>query len=200
MSDIYKKLLAIQEVLKAPKDKNNDFGKYRYRSFEQICEAIKEPLKAVNATVFVRDELELIGNRFYVKAVASFVDCETGEHIEATAYAREEETKKGMDGSQITGTSSSYARKYAMNGLFLIDDTKDADTNAFSKACQLAEDEEKEQAKKIAEENNKPASKAMKDSIKKLAEEKGKPLADEAIEKMTVGQYTAWMKKLKEME
>lgn len=125
---IYEKLAKIQSTLKAPKNQYNAFGKYKYRNCEDILEAVKPLLAEVKAVVIVGDELELIGNRFYVKATARFIDCESDAQITNTAYAREEDTKKGMDGSQITGASSSYARKYALNGLFCIDDTKDSDT------------------------------------------------------------------------
>lgn len=125
---IYEKLLKIQTELKAPKSQYNKFGGYNYRNCEDILESVK-PLLVTNKTaIVVSDELVLIGNRYYVKATAKLIDAETGECVENTAFAREEETKKGMDGSQITGASSSYARKYALNGLFAIDDTKDSDT------------------------------------------------------------------------
>lgn len=129
--DVYKKLLAVQAELKAPKGQYNSFGKYKYRSCEDILEAVKPILSKVGATLVVGDELLVVGERYYIKAVATFMDAETGEAVTNTAYAREESTKKGMDGSQITGTASSYARKYCLNGLFLIDDTKDADTDAY---------------------------------------------------------------------
>ena len=129
--DVYKKLLAVQAELKAPKGQYNSFGKYKYRSCEDILEAVKPILAKVGATLVVGDELLIMGERYYIKAVATFMDAETGDKVTNTAYAREEETKKGMDGSQITGTASSYARKYCLNGLFLIDDTKDADTDAY---------------------------------------------------------------------
>ena len=125
---IYEKLSKVQSTLKAPKNQYNAFGKYKYRNCEDILEAVKPLLAEVKAVVVIGDKLELIGSRFYVKATARFIDCETDNEITNTAYAREEDTKKGMDGSQITGASSSYARKYALNGLFCIDDTKDSDT------------------------------------------------------------------------
>lgn len=117
------KLADVQLKLKAPKGQMNNFGKYKYRSAEDILEALK-PLLNGKATVTLSDEIILIGERYYVKATATF----EGDDIKTvTAFAREEESKKGMDGSQITGASSSYARKYALNGLFAIDDTKDSD-------------------------------------------------------------------------
>lgn len=131
---VYQKLLQVQGNLNAPKSLYNSFGKYSYRSAETILEALKPLLTEVKAVLVIRDSIEQVGDRFYIKAAAQFIDAETGDFIENTALAREEETKKGMDGSQITGAASSYARKYALNGLFCIDDTKDADaTNTHGK-------------------------------------------------------------------
>lgn len=128
---VYEKLSKVQSELKAPKGQYNSFGKYKYRSCEDILEAVK-PLNAKHGVVLtVGDEVVEISNRFYVKATATFVDIESGEKIINTALAREDDAKKGMDGSQITGTASSYARKYCLNGLFCIDDTKDADTDEY---------------------------------------------------------------------
>lgn len=124
--NIYEKLAKIQQELKAPKNQYNNFGGYSYRSCEDILEAVKSLLAKNECTLIISDELVNIGERYYVKATATLYDNEN--YIQNTAYAREEETKKGMDGSQITGASSSYARKYALNGLFLIDDVKDSDT------------------------------------------------------------------------
>ena len=120
------KLLKIQMELKAPKNQTNSFGGYNYRSCEDIFEAVKPLLQEEGLVLRVTDELVNIGERYYIKATAILTD--GNDVIENVAYAREEETKKGMDGSQITGASSSYARKYALNGLFLIDDVKDSDT------------------------------------------------------------------------
>ena len=125
---IYEKLIKVQSELKAPKSQYNSFGKYSYRNCEDILEALKPILLKNKASVTLSDDIMFLEGRFYIKATAKFIDIETKEIIEATAYAREEETKKGMDPCQITGSSSSYARKYALNGLFCIDDTKDADT------------------------------------------------------------------------
>lgn len=119
------KLISIQAALKAPKGQRNTFGNYNYRSCEDILEALKPLLKQEGLLLTISDSIEFIGNRFYVKATATVADGD--KTVSVTAYAREEETKKGMDGSQITGAASSYARKYALNGLFAIDDTKDAD-------------------------------------------------------------------------
>lgn len=131
---IYEKLLNIQTELKAPKGQRNNFGKYNYRSCEDILEAVKPLLKKEKCTLIINDEIERIENRYYIRAVVTLIDVESGEKIGTSAYAREEESKKGMDGSQVTGASSSYARKYALNGLFAIDDTKDSDaTNQHDK-------------------------------------------------------------------
>ncbi len=130
---IYDKLLAIQAELKAPKNQHSVFGNFNYRSCEDILEAVKPLCKAHNALVMISDELEYINGRFYVKAVATFADAETGENVYVSAYAREPENKKGMDDCQLTGAASSYARKYALNGLFCIDDAKDPDTDAYGR-------------------------------------------------------------------
>lgn len=124
---VYEKLLAIQTELKAPKAQFNNFGKYKYRNCEDILESLKPILAKNRATITISDDVVSVGNRIYIRATAKIVDTETGESVETTAYAREEESKKGMDGSQLTGSSSSYARKYSLNGLFAIDDTKDSD-------------------------------------------------------------------------
>lgn len=133
---IYQKLLEVQAALKAPKGQYNSFSKYKYRSCEDILEAVKPLLKEIGVCLILKDEVEKIETRYYVKATAKFVDIETGEYEEGSAYAREDERKRGMDGSQVTGTASSYARKYCLNGLFLIDDTKDADTDEYSRQTQ----------------------------------------------------------------
>ena len=132
--NVYEKLMTVQTKLRAPKSQYNSFGRYSYRSCEDILEALKPLLAEVGAIVNVSDEVKLIGDRFYVEATAMFLDCETGDSVVARASAREAETKKGMDDSQVTGSVSSYARKYALNGLFAIDDNKDADsTNTHGK-------------------------------------------------------------------
>lgn len=125
---VWTKLAAIQTALKAPKGQENKFGGYCYRSCEDILEAVKPLLAAQGAVVQLSDTLELVGQRYYIKATASLIDTDTGEAASVTAWAREAESRKGMDDSQITGSSSSYARKYALNGLLAIDDTRDADT------------------------------------------------------------------------
>jgi len=127
LSNVYEKLMNIQNELKAPKNQYNNFGKYKYRSCEDILEALKPLLKKYKATLLISDEMCAIGERYYLNAMATFIDIEDGEKIVSTASAREAETKKGMDDAQITGSTSSYARKYALNGMFAIDDTKDSD-------------------------------------------------------------------------
>ena len=154
--NVYEKLMTVQTKLKAPKGQYNSFGKYSYRSCEDILEALKPLLAEVGAIINITDEIKvigdnfetmevedkktgeksvrLVGRRFYIEATAMFIDVETGDSIVARALAREDETKKGMDLAQVTGSVSSYARKYALNGLFAIDDNKDSDaTNTHGK-------------------------------------------------------------------
>lgn len=128
---VTEKLMRVQTQIKAPKNLYNSFGKYKYRNAEGICEAVKPYLAKEKLALALSDYVEEIGGRVYIKAVARLIDVETNESIEVRAYAREEAEKKGMDASQITGSTSSYARKYALNGLFLLDDTKDADTDEY---------------------------------------------------------------------
>lgn len=142
---IIEKLQLIQQELIAPKNQYNSFGKYNYRSCEDILEGLKPCLKKVKAAVTVSDTIEMVGNRYYVKATATLFDSESNESVSNTAYAREDESKKGMDASQITGSTSSYARKYALNGLFCIDDVKDADSrDNRQKEAEKQHKEEKE--------------------------------------------------------
>lgn len=133
-----RRLIDIQNELKAPKNQRNNFGGYNYRSCEDILEAVKPLLKKHGLALIISDEVCNIGERYYVRAVAQLLDGEKNHDnliAETVAYAREEETQKGMSASQLTGSTSSYARKYALNGLFAIDDNKDADaTNTHGKA------------------------------------------------------------------
>ena len=132
--NIYEKLSKIQNELKAPKKQFNKFGNYNYRNAEDILEASKPICAKHKTTLVVMDQIELQGDRYYIKATAFLYDHESELYVSATAYARESENKKGMDSAQITGSTSSYARKYALNGLFNIDDTKDSDfTNKHDK-------------------------------------------------------------------
>lgn len=145
--NIYEKLLKAQIELKAPKGQYNSFGKYKYRSCEDILEALKPVLDKLKLTLFIKDDVIEVNTRNYVKATIILVNTEKpDEIIETSALAREEETKKGMDGSQITGASSSYARKYALNGMFMIDDTKDSDSTNTHGKDEAKTDEEKKQA------------------------------------------------------
>ena len=128
-NNVYFKLMKVQSKLKCEKSQYNKFGGYAYRSTSDILEAVKPLLSEVEAVIIVNDELKLIGDRYYVEATAMFLDCETGDSIVSRAIAREAEGQKGMSEAQVTGSSSSYARKYALNALLLIDDTKDDDFN-----------------------------------------------------------------------
>lgn len=164
------KLNEIQKNLKAPKNQYNNFGKYKYRNCEDILEAVK-PLLG-EATLYLSDDIVEISGRIYVKATATFNDGK--EVVNVSAFARESETKKGMDDSQITGSASSYARKYALNGLFLIDDTKDADTMDNSKKeekkeLNLATEEQVEKLKNLSQEDLKKVLSYYKiDSLEKI--------------------------------
>lgn len=133
MSDFLKRVGMAQAELKAPKNQYNSFGKYNYRSCEDILEEAKPINKKHGLVLLLTDKPVCIGQRYYIEATARLYDIESEQFIEATASAREADTKKGMDDSQVTGTASSYARKYALNGLYNIDDTKDADTDAYKK-------------------------------------------------------------------
>jgi len=126
--DFFKRLTALQHELKAPKGQFNGFGKYKYRNCEDILEAVKPLLVKHELGLTVSDEIVFIGSRFYVKATAKLCNVDSVGGTEVYGYARECDSKKGMDDAQLTGSCSSYARKYALNGLFLIDDTKDADS------------------------------------------------------------------------
>ena len=163
---IVEKLMRIQTEIKAPKNLYNSFGKYHYRNAEGICEAVKPYLQKEKCALTLKDEIVEVGGRIYVKATATLVDSETNIEFEASAYARESLEKKGMDDSQITGTASSYARKYALNGLFLLDDTKDADTDEYKQ--QIEADQKKTEEVK----NSKPTTAHIK-TIQALAEKKG---------------------------
>ena len=147
------KLSYIQQKMKVPKNMYNSFGKYNYRNAESIFEAFKQFESEYKVALIVGDEITMVGNRIYVQAIATLMDCETQESISVKAFAREASDKKGMDDSQITGTASSYARKYALNGLFLLDDTKDADTDENHNECETGQKKkEKEKGKEREEE------------------------------------------------
>lgn len=159
------KLIKIQSELKAPKSNYNGFGKFRYRSCEDILEAVKPLLAREKCMLTMTDEVVAITDKVYIKATATIIDLDNKVHCSTSAYARESENKKGMDESQMTGTASSYARKYALNGLFLIDDTKDADTNEFQQTKQKAEQKSKKKTETGKEE--------WRVKVLKLAKEKG---------------------------
>ena len=150
------RLLKIAAELKAPKNRTNSFGGYKYRSLEDILEAVKPKLKEAGLMLLITDEVVNVGQSNYIMATARVVDATNNRNIaEVSAYARESVTKKGMDDAQITGTSSSYARKYALNGLFLIDDTKDPDTDEYQREntsrSQVSENDTEQTACKEAE-------------------------------------------------
>lgn len=172
--NIYEKLLNVQTELKAPKGQFNAFGKYKYRSCEDILEALKPVLNKYKLTFFINDEIVEVNNRNYVKATITIINIEKpDEQIQTSALAREEEIKKGMDGSQITGASSSYARKYALNGLFAIDDTKDSDsTNTYDGV------EKKVPTKKVVDSETDKRNKAIEMIMKNTTEEEGNYIDD----------------------
>lgn len=158
---IYGKLMLVQSALKAPKNKKNSYGNYNYRSAEAILESVKPLLSEQGLTIVLSDEIVNIGNRFYVKANVSLVEIDSGEKISNSALAREDEVKKGMDSAQITGTASSYARKYALNGIFAIDDTKDHDTDEYIEEAKKKAEEAEEETNK-AKSSNKSGGKKEK--------------------------------------
>lgn len=149
---IIEKLSIIQCELIAPKNQYNSFGKYNYRSCEDILEGLKPCLKKLKAAITITDEIVQVGDRYYIKATAILHDAESSDKVSNVAYAREELDKKGMDASQVTGSTSSYARKYALNGLFAIDDVKDADTR--DNRQKEAEDQKKAEAEQKKIENS----------------------------------------------
>lgn len=167
---VFEKLLNIQNELKAPKGQYNSFGKYKYRSCEDILEAVKPLCLKNKVTLILSDKILNIGERYYIEATAKIIDIEDGNCVWNTALARESLEKKGMDDSQITGTASSYARKYALNGLFNIDDTKDADTDEF----------------KIQEDNDKLIDKKMVESLNLAI--KNNKISDDVVE-LILSQY-----------
>ena len=154
--NVYKKLLAVQSKIKCNKNQKNSFGNYNYRSCEDILEAVKPHLVEVKATIMLSDTIELVGDWHYVKATATFMDLETGNRIDVSAYAREEFVSgKKMDYPQFTGSSSSYARKYALNGMLLLDDSKDPDSDAYQEPAknEPKKEEPKPQTKQLTKED-----------------------------------------------
>lgn len=171
---VYKKLLNVQTELKAPKSQYNGFGKYAYRNAEDIKEAVKPLLVKHESTLIIDINILEMGNGWiFEEAVAKFVDVETGESVQAKGYAREATDKKGMDVSQISGSTNSYAAKYAMNGLFLLDDTKDADSDEYHK--QNNKQQSKQQvAKPIAKKIDGALVTGYKSAIQNVIEKTGK--------------------------
>lgn len=189
---VFEKLMNVQSELKAPKGQYNSFGKYKYRSCEDILEAAKPVLNKHKATIVLSDSIEVDADRVYVKATATFTDVETGECIQNTAFAREEVEKKGMDSSQITGTASSYARKYCLNGLLLIDDTKDEDTDE-------AHNEKEARAKRSEAKKPDVITEKEQEVLKNMCQRLGKPV-EQIFPKglnLTSEQYTQALAKLK---
>lgn len=214
--NIYEKLAAVQRELKAPKDKYNSFGEYKYRSLEGIAEAVKPVLEKYNCTIYITDEVVEIGGELTIKATAHFVDVEqapemsmdsrgitfTKAMLEATAYAGITNEKKKLDRSQLYGVASSYARKYAMNGLLLIDDTKDADTEEYAKQTQ--DKNTREKATKTPEnqsDGNQRATAAQIKTIGIMAEKAGltiSAITKKPLEEFTVDEATQLLRALRE--
>lgn len=196
---VLEKLFRIQQELKAPKGQYNKFGNFHYRSCEDIQEAVKPILKELGAVLAVSDDIAVIGSRFYLKATAKIIDVESGESISNTAYAREQEKKPGMDEAQVTGSCSSYARKYALNGLFCIDDAKDPDYPQGQQAGESSGGREKPKSWK--------ASKESLDRLRKEAARTGTDLSKvckryivDRIEDLTEEQCEKAMRAFSRME
>lgn len=182
--ELKEKLLEIQTELKAPKGQFNNFGNFSYRSCEDILEAVKPLLHKYKCTLTISDEIEEHGGQTYIRATALLRDADNDMMIVNSAYARESADKKGMDASQLTGTASSYARKYALNGLFLIDDTKDADTDEHAKQTG-------------AEPKEKGVTPKQLELIKVIAKEQGKELDEEVVKNWTMKQASDFITKYK---
>lgn len=178
--NIYEKLSNIQKELKCNKSQYNKFGNYYYRSCEDILESVKPLCHKYRLTLVINDVIEVISERYYVKAVATLFDFDSDKTIVSSAYARESLTKKGMDESQITGTSSSYARKYALNGLFNIDDTKDNDTNEAKE-----QQENAPKAKKITQEQKEIITSYINDFTKPIIGTKIKTTGKKSLGTLT---------------
>lgn len=193
----------IQTELKAPKNLYNSFGKYKYRNFEGICEAVKPLLAETGTTLVVTDSMENIGERYYIKAKAVLTSVEDGSEVVAEALAREPVDKKGMDEAQITGATSSYARKYCLNGLFLLDDTKDPDTDESRIEAEARSKKSKSKSKEVdrepviipTEENkNDPASVKQVEQIEALCK------ADKVPAQFIVSSYDSDDKAVKSLD
>lgn len=180
---LMEKMVSLQSQIKAPKDKSNTFGGYKYRSAEQIFEAFKPYGESLGLVLMVSDEIVPVGTYVYVKATATLIDAEKPEdRVSVTAWAREADAKKGMDSAQVTGSTSSYARKYAMNGLLLLDDTKDPDTDEY---------------KKESDARTKTSSKkTLIASIHKMAAEKGYVMSQDDLDAAPIATLEATLKRL----
>lgn len=194
---IYEKMLYVQEKMKAPKDLWNSFGNYKYRNAESILEAFKPFGKELGLVLFLSDSVEEIGGKTYIKATATLVDVEdhtTANQIVVSAYAREPDSKKGMDTSQVTGATSSYARKYCLNGLFLLDDTKDPDTDEYKME---SDNRQKRDIKRPSESQIKALNNLI---IKKgrTVEEMLKWVKAPSMQELTADSYNAIVKRLQE--
>lgn len=192
---IHEKMMKIQTTLKAPKNLFNSFGNYKYRNAEGILEAVKPLLAENKLSMYISDDVQAVNDRVYVKATVSIFDIETGESVMATASAREALNKKCMDDSQITGTASSYARKYALNGIFLLDDTKDADTDENQKE-RTARANKQEQGKNKEKLDQMKISLVKQKTLLDLCEDEKfdinkilKSYKHESIKDITEGQY-----------
>ncbi len=199
--NVYEKLSKVQAELKAPKSQYNKFGDFYYRNCEDILEALKPLLHEVGAIVTISDQIVNIGNRFYVQATAKFCDLESAETIETAAYAREPDSRTKMDDAQVTGSSSSYARKYALNGLFCIDDAKDPDAMPNADSGQVPSKGRGQQAKKTA------LSTEYQDEIKAEAVRTGTDLKKvcsrykvQSIADLSIEQYRRAMSAFRKME
>ena len=195
--NIYEKLAAVQQELKAPKDKYNSFGEYHYRSAEGILEAVKPLLAKYRAMLHILDDIETRGDKIFVKSKVTIISIEEpSEHLSAYGWAELSQEKKKMDASQLTGVASSYARKYAFNALFLIDDTKDADTDEFAKQ----NGEEKTEKPKKGQALTQFASEAHIKTIKIMAEKAGIDLdkvMSKPLEELTANEATQMILALK---
>ena len=180
-----KNLIKIQSELKAPKNQRNNFGNYNYRNCEDILEAVKPLLDKYECTLTISDDIVEVGGRVYVKAIATFYDIKLGTSLSVSAFAREPEQQKGMSESQVTGASSSYSRKYALNGLFLIDDTKDADATNMHDAVKMVEEKLKPILKVGTELFDKCRAGYLKDAKNLTAIQERYSMNDETFEALT---------------
>lgn len=194
--NIHQKLLYIQANLKAPKNQYNSYGKYAYRSCEDIQDAVKPLLNEVGCTLVLYDTIENIGENYYLVSTAVLTDCDSLETLKNSALAREDGALKGMSSAQITGSTSSYARKYALNGLFCISDEKDSDTDANQREKESKNKEALEEALKEERQKNEPVTKKQISDLRKLFKENGIDEAKvllvykvDAIEHMTYKMY-----------